>query len=489
MSNVPIFLCEGRNTAAIERLLALIKRNHFVPITLRELFWFLRGVKRISGNACVVLLTTKDETSLEHTFSCLQSADMQLVLAINEPLSAKMCERLLTMPNLTVIPVSKKGTCDGSSIVFCPSVDEGLLRDFRKHGVRMVITKDRTLGGEIPSGMDVLCAIDLFSFDRVANFPDTFADHGDSILLPLDENPLLSAMHLAIPLSIIGTDQTALYNTLSCDAWQACYTPVEDRYDVSAAFSALRVTPCETIQNVRESFCGYLARGCYIELRTDLHFAEINGSDRILIYGYDDRVKVFAARVAMQRGSFDRVDIRLHTIESICASSGTTTRLLSICTNNAVYPTESFVRELLEQPDPCDGKFYAREAATRYANRFYKRFSEGDQALSADSLRMFLEERRRFGFAFWYLAKREDFYLEPYEDYLHMLANVCQPAIDDLRGKTMLKSDMPLFLTSELMRKLLYTEESCASAFLDDWERLKYRKAFLDQTTQKEDHL
>lgn len=476
MTQIPIFLYQHGD-------LHSIAQTEYTPVSLRELFWFLRGSKNISPNACLVLLRISNESMLQSVLPFLQELRMQTVLAVEEMLSARMCERLLAMRHLTVIPVYNSQNEYYADVVFCPTVDTDALRTMRKNGVRMVIANESGSHIDVPSGMDLLYTTDWRTNGTACTQTPIAAEQ--PMCLPLDENPLFSAMHLAIPLSILGVQPEKLHDALACGLWSAEYRPDEDRYTVKADFSALQTVSCVMPQNIKDGICRYLTDGYYIELQTDVNIPQVRGGDRILLYGYDGRVKAFAARVALQPGTFDRVDILERTVEDICASSGTKLRLYLPKENFEMSKTERFVSALQSEISPSNGVFFGREAAVRYANRFYKRFSDGDPAMSADSLRIFLEERRRYGFAFWYLAKKEDFFLEPFEAYLHMLAKLCKPAIDDLCGKTVLKPDIPLYLTSETMRKLLHTEEACITAFLDEWERLSYRKAYLDRTAWK----
>ena len=473
MTQIPIFLYR------LEELHS-IPQTEYTPVSLRELFWFLRGSKNVSQNACLVLLQIPNESVLQSVLPFLQEAQMQTVLAVEEVLSARMCEQLLAMRHLTVIPVHNPQNDSHSDVVFCPTVDSDTLRTMRRNGVRMVIANESRSHIDVPSGMDLLYTTDWRTNHRACEQPLIAAKQ--PLFLPLDENPLFSAMHLAIPLSILGARQEKLHDALAFGLWSTEYRPDEDRYTVKADFSALQTVSCAMPQNIKDGFCRYLKDGNYIELQTDVHIPQVRGGGRILLYGYDRRVKTFAAQVALEHGTFDRVDMLEQTVEDICASSGTKLQLYLPKAEFERNTTECFVSALQSEIPPSNGVFYGKGAAVRYANRFYKRFSDGDPTMSADSLRMFLEERRRYGFAFWYLAKKEDFFLEPFESYLHMLAKLCKPAIDDLRGKTVLKPDMPLYLTSETMRKLLHTEEACVTAFLDEWERLSYRKVYLDRS-------
>ncbi len=485
MSQIPLWLLDGQELTSAETAIGMFKRNDYVPISLRDLFLFRRGAKDVSPNACCVVFVVLAERNVRALLPILHDARIPVVLVIEEHLSAKLCDELLGMPYVTVIPVYTKQNHVFSDAVFCQTVDTATLRDLRKNGVRMVITSDKALHGEIPFGIDVLFASVL----SASGFPSQGAKqqphHDGARLLPLDQQPLFSALPLAIPLCILGTDKELLHHTLVSGAWQTSYEPTSDQYCVTADFPALHSVPCAVPQNVCNAFCNYLAGGFYIELQTNAHIHGLGCADRLLLYGFDNVFGTFASQTSLHHGMIERIDILPQTLESICASRGTSVILHTLAENKTTCSTESFVQALQTQKECADGVYYGREAAIRYANRFYKRFADGTEQFSADSLRTFLEERRRYGFAFWYLAKQEDMYLEPFENYLHLLADACKRAIDDLRGKEWLQPEMPLFLTSELMRNLLYTEEFCVTAFLEEWERAEFRRAHLRAFDQK----
>ncbi len=480
MPHIPLYLIGNCAPESVETAVERLLQNQYAPISLRELFLFRRGSKVLSPNACCVLVTAPAEHDMRSLLPTLQKAEIPIVAIFQERLSARLCNELLRMPHVTAIPLFTPQNAVYADAVYCETPTDSVLRDLRKNGVRMVITDADAENENSPFGMDILRVTPLPESGVLPCTENVQSCHGGMQLLPLDQQPIFSALPLAIPLGILGTEEGVLHHALACGEWQASYTPSEDRYDVHADFCALHTVSCAVSQDVCEMFCRYLSDGLYIELRLQKPVHLLGDADRLLLYGFDDTLGVFAARTALRHGQFDRIDVLAQTLQSICADHGVLVLLHTLETQKMQGDTASFVCRLQKQKEPCGGVYYGWEAAVRYANRFYTRFADGDEMLSADSLRNFLEERRRMGFALWYLAKSEDFYLEPFEDYLHMLAKICKPAIDDLRGKSMLKPDMPLYLTSELMRKLLYTEESCVSAFLEEWERSTYRKAYLD---------
>jgi len=466
MPQIPIILLDGR-TQPIEQELARIS-NKYAPVTLRELFLFRRGIIRLAQNACVVVLTHV-EHHLQPLCMWLRENSIAVVLAMETQPTAKQRERLLSLPFVSVIPTHTLQNKMYADAVFCTEINLDTLQELRKNGVRMVITSDRPLYGEKPFGMDVLYT----SKEPTAN------EQSKTILLSLDEQPLFSSTPLAIPLSIIGTNQELLHHALSCGNWETRYEPDRDQYHVHAVFDALESKPCDMPARVCEGCKSILTQGFYIELQYIPQMYELGDADRLLLYGYDHIAGTFTAQTTRVQGVFERIELLPQTLERICGTNGVAMLLHKLSADHPVYDTERFAESLQAQKESRDGIYFDREATVRYANRFYKRFADGDEFLSAASLRTFLQERVRYGFAFLHLAKREDFYTEPFEQHVRLLAATCKPALDELHGKEWLQPDMPLYLTSELMRNLLHAEESCITQFLDAWERAKSRRAYL----------
>jgi len=467
MPQIPIILLDGR-TQPIEQKLATISNKH-APVTLRERFLFRRGIIKLAPNACVVVLAHVEQR-MQSLCAWLRQNPIAVVFAMEIHPTAKQREMLLSLPYASVISAYTMQHKMYSDAVFCAEISLDILRELRKNGVRMVITNDRPLYGEIPFGMDVL---------YVSKEAQTANEQTKTALLPLDEQPLFSSLHLAIPLSIIGAKQELLYHALSCGNWETSYEPKQDRYCVHSVFDALRSTLCDIPAHACEGCRAFLTQGFYIELQSIPRIHELGDADRLLLYGYDHIAGTFTAQTTRVQGVFERIELLPQTLEKLCASHGVSMILHKLLGDCNAYDTERFAENLQTQKESRDGIYFDREATIRYANRFYKRFADGNEFLSAASLRTFLQERVRYGFAFLHLAKREDFYTEPFEQHVRLLATTCKPALNELCGKEWLQPDMPLYLTSELMRNLLHAEESCIEQFLDAWERAKSRRAYL----------
>ena len=477
---VPIFQI-GCDASALSRAKEYCAHACTKAISLRELFLRQRGATQTDGNACVLLMRIKTESELQSVLSALNTFDMSILpkisMTIETTVNASMCDKLIAYSHVRVIPMYKDDCVPRSSVVFCDAVNADRMRDMRKNGVRMVLTADRSHMQNVPDGMDVLVVTDLpTDFDTMVK-----TKKNGIHLLPLDDAPMFFDSYLAIPLAIVGTNRDLLARILASAGWQTTYQPVKDCYRTEYDFAVLQTVDISSARADRYALRAYLTQGYYVEMVLQGHTlqAELGNTDHLLLYGYDGNTGIFVGKTASDSGEPIRVDLLPQTVEQISNLRGTRICLRKIATTQIDCDTDTFAECLNVQPSIGGDVFYGREAAIRYANRFYKTFADGSDTLSVSSLRMFLQERVRLGFAMWYHALQNDFYLVPFEEHLRKLKKETDKVLAELHGKEVLLPEIPMYLTSERMRNLLHAEDATVSAFLDEHERAQSRRTYL----------
>lgn len=475
-------------------LLNALQSGGYMPLSLSELFRCRRGVKPYPKRACGIVLHDINEAQLWAILPLLESFSYPILLFCHTFYSAKLymrlrqctffsifsdTELLATFP-LYVFPKE----VDRVTAVFSDRIDAPFLEGLRKCGVRMVLTERKITWEEVPSGIDVLPVIAW----KVGQTPSVFLENAfrqTNTLpafyhLPLETQTAFSDPRLAIPLSILGANADDPKRIYAGIRWNAIYSAAEDLYTVTADCGGLSETPLVLTSDPLNALRTHLEEGRYIRLRTGaFRISHKNGTPfipgELLLYGYDRAYGSFAAMTALAPGTFARADIRSETLVSFCENA----HLLTPNGNAQILSLSTFGR-CLQTEEPSNGDvYYGWEAAVRYANRFYNRLSARQEIFNASSVRMFLEERLLYGSLFQYYVEKEDLYLEALESYHEMLERNARAALRELRGKETLRAEVSLFLLSDLMRKLLNTEEACRNAFFEEANRAERRWAYL----------
>ena len=468
----------------VSEALEYFERCGVTPISLRELFLRRRGAKQEPKNACVLMMRLTDQDGFSDLYTAIKRTDTKIALTIETVLTAAQCEKLLHVSHINVVPAYTYAN-KNDAVVFCETVNANTVQVMRKNGVRMVLTTDKPPYGKLPNGMDVLYA-QPFS---PCTDQDASSTKNDFTMITPDAEPMFSDLHLAIPLSMIGTDRELLACTLASHAWKTTYFPSQDRYTVDFDFTALQTVLYVPQGDACTALKTKLSHGVYVWIKLQSYVHSLGGAESLLLYGYDDSANVFLAYTSTQKGTYERIALLPETVAQLCATNGTSILLCGLDRTETVLDTDAFAESLREETALCGNVYHGREASVRYANRFYKRFAHGKETLSASSLRTFLQERKRIGFALWYHAEQNDYYLPVFEEHIRMLAKQVGDALCDLQGKEALAPEMPIFLTSELMRNLLNAEDAAVSAFLDEYDRAQYRRKYLKKTCAKNDRL
>lgn len=477
---IPIFLPDCKEPAALANTLRQIQANGFAPITLRELFLSRRGAKNADENACMIVMRACSERILHPLLSILRNTHTPVVLVSEERLSAGLCNELFAMPYIAVIPAQTlpDGMC--ADAVFCQTVDSATLRALRKRGVRMVLTEDKNAAELSPIGMDVLCVTPITaksdaSTIRTEPIPSV-RRVCNSVFLPIDSEPFITDAEMIGAMLILGTNRKVSESVLTNGLWSTEYNTSDETYKSVTEQTGIYTEPVKTplrTSMLRE----HLLCGKYILLYASLH--QPIEADRLLLFGYEGTYDAFAAVAISSQGKYSRVDIRSETLTALCGSPHVSASLLTVDETETDSDVAAFAVEL-QRNRPGDGiSYFDWDAAVRFANRFYVRFARGDATFSASALRNFFEERRRYGFAMHFFAEKEGLYVDSFEEYRQFSYHACDRVLPYLCAQTVLHPETSLLLVGELMRKLINMEETCRNAFSDELERAAYRREYL----------
>lgn len=498
----PLFLFSEETAGELETLLRDLRGGGYTPLSLRELFRCRRGLRPWPPRPCAILLRGVPFAMLRGILPLLERWETPVSLFCLAPYGEDEIEELRSSRWLRFygdadadegIDLLPEGG-EQHIAAFCETPDERAVGFLREKRIWMAVTCSLPVGsvsgGNIPKGMDLLYALPVRRGNRLPELlarwhraltaqetPKEIPQVGlrfeepqaqtASVFLPLETHPPVTDPTAAVYLSILGNTPERMEQVLLTIDWNPVFDPSDGSYRLRPFRRALAEEP---LALSTEAFLLALGQGSYPFLRP-----RVLSPEGVLLFGYDGEREVFTG-MAARSGGYERADFRPHTLMSGCETCGVT-RLTPDPSALSFSETEAkaWAEAAMEDSSAAEGVRQGWDASVAFANRV-----SGGGAVSAASLRAFLEERMLCALRLKGLYERERLYAEPAERYLALLEKEVRPVLRDLQGR----EDVPAE-HGNLLQRLLNAEGLCRRGFSEEAERMRALRAFQAEKNAK----
>ena len=484
----PLFLFDQETVEELEPLIRDLRGGGYTFLPLRELFRCRRGLRSWPPRPCAILLRDVSFAVLQTLLPLLEQWETPVGLFCRTPYGGKENEELRTCRWMqfygdadpsegldSLLPEVK----DLHIAAFCETPNARAAGFLRENHIWMAVTSS-PVAGSMPGGVDLLYALPVLQGNRLPELLARWhraltAEPGaqeigmrleepgsPSVFLPVASHLPVTDPTIAAYLCILGDTSSRMEQVLASTDWNPVFDPLDGSYRMCPSWNAL------TEQPLKEVTPGALLRAME---EGGYPFLPSRG---LLLFGYDGERDVFLGMAARDPGVYGRVDLRPRTLEDYRADYWT--RLTPDRTVLSVSAEEAKAWADGAQCEPS-AQISGWSASVAFANRV-----SGGEAVSAASLRTFLEERMLCAFRLRFVCEQENLYAEQADRYLAMLEQEGRPVLRVLQERG--ENSLPRM--GNLLQRLLNAEWVCRLSLSEGLARMQALRTFRTEKQKKE---